>query len=134
MIGRLDSEFGFVQSALNLRASRQQMLASNIANADTPNYKAVDFDFSTALKHAQSGQEVQSTLNATDARHLQPKGSNPFGAPTLYRIPAQPSIDGNTVDMDVERGQFTDNAIHYQFMLDRVSGKVKTLLSAIQGQ
>ena len=134
MIGRLDSEFGFLQSALNLRANRQQMLASNIANADTPNYKAVDFDFSAALQHAQSGREVQTALNATDTRHLQPKGSNPFGAPTLYRIPAQPSIDGNTVDMDVERGQFTDNAIHYQFMLDRVSGKVKTLLSAIQGQ
>lgn len=134
MIGRLDSEFGFIQSALNLRANRQQMLASNIANADTPNYKAVDFNFSAALKRAQSGSEARSALSATDARHMQPKGSNPLGAQTLYRVPTQPSIDGNTVDMDIERGQFTDNAIHYQFMLDRVSGKVKTLLSAIQGQ
>lgn len=134
MIGRLDSEFGFLQSALNLRANRQQMLASNIANADTPNYKAVDFDFSAALKHAQSGSEARSTLTVTDAHHLQPKGSNPFGAKTLYRVPTQPSIDGNTVDMDIERSQFTENAIHYQFMVDRVSGKVKTLLSAIQGQ
>ena len=133
MIGRLDSEFGFVQSALNLRANRQQMLASNIANSDTPNYKAVDFDFSAALKRSQSGREIQSTLKATDARHLQPKSGNPFGAAALYRIPTQPSIDGNTVDMDIERAQFTDNAIHYQFMVDRVSGKVKTLLSAIQG-
>lgn len=134
MIGRLDSEFGFLQSALNLRANRQQMLASNIANADTPNYKAMDFDFPAALQHAQGGREGRSTLNATDTRHLQPKGSNPFGAKALYRVPTQPSIDGNTVDMDIERSQFTDNAIHYQFMLDRVTNKVKTLLSAIQGQ
>jgi flagellar basal-body rod protein FlgB len=134
MIGRLDSEFGFLSNALSLRANRQQMLASNIANADTPNYKAVDFDFSEALKHAQGAGEARGTLAATDARHLQPKGGNAFGAKTLYRVPMQPSIDGNTVDMDVERSQFTENAIHYQFMVDRVTGKVKNLLSAIQGQ
>jgi flagellar basal-body rod protein FlgB len=133
MIGRLDSEFGFLQSALNLRANRQQMLASNIANADTPNYKAVDIDFSKVLQ-AATGPDRTVGLNRTAPGHLQARDGNPLGARTLYRQPSQPSIDGNTVDMDVERTQFIDNAIRYQFALDRVSSKFKTIELALKGQ
>jgi flagellar basal-body rod protein FlgB len=93
----------------------------------------VDVDFSRALK-AAIGPNQPVGLNTTAPGHLQPKGSNPFGAQTLYRQPAQPSIDGNTVDMDVERTQFIDNAIRYQFALDRISSKFKNIDLALRGQ
>ena len=134
MPGHLDTEFRFLQSALDLRAYRQQTLASNVANADTPNYKARDFDFSKELTRAVDGRDSKITLKTTSSHHLQPKADNPLGVDLLYRSSMQPSIDGNTVDMDIERAQFTDNAIHYQFAVDRISGKVKNLLTAIQGQ
>ena len=133
MISRIDDEIGFMSKALNLHAHRQQLLAGNIANADTPGYKAVDIDFSRALR-AAVGSSQPVGLNTTASGHLQPKGANPFGAQTLYRQPAQPSIDGNTVDMDVERTQFIDNAIRYQFALDRVSGKFKEMQLALSSQ
>ena len=133
MIGRIDDEIGFMSKALNLHAHRQQLLAGNIANADTPGYKAVDIDFTRALKSA-IGSSQPVSMNTTAPGHLQPKGGNPLGAQTLYRQSAQPSIDGNTVDMDVERTQFIDNALRYQFALDRVSSKFKTLELALRGQ
>lgn len=134
MVSHLDSDFRFLQKAMDLRAYRQQVLASNIANADTPNYKARDFDFAGELKRAADGQESRIQLRTTSSRHLQAKQDNPLGVALAYRNPTQPSIDGNTVDMNIERGQFTDNAIHYQFVVDRVSSKVKSLMTAIQGQ
>lgn len=133
LTSRIDDEIGFMSRALNLHAHRQQLLAGNIANADTPGYKAVDIDFSRALKAAM-GPSQPVGLNTTAPGHLQPKGGNALGAQTLYRQPAQPSIDGNTVDMDVERTQFIDNAIRYQFALDRVSSKFKNLDLALRGQ
>lgn len=134
MASHLDTEFRFLQKSLDLRAYRQQVLASNVANADTPNYKARDFDFSKELTRAVDARGGKIELKATSPRHLQPKQDNPLGVDLQYRSSVQPSIDGNTVDMDVERSQFTDNAIHYQFAVDRVSGKIKNMLTAIQGQ
>lgn len=135
MVSRLDAEFGFLGNALNLRAYRQEVLASNVANADTPNYKARDVNFAAALRQAQGAAHGSLGMALTSSGHLQSKGgSGPLGAQALYRAAVQPSIDGNTVDMDVERGQFTDNALHYQFLVDRLNGKAKTLLAAIQGQ
>lgn len=133
MINGIDKEFDFLQNALNLRAHRQQVLASNIANADTPNYKARDIDFAKELQRAQGAQVGSLNLNATSAGHMQASGGT-LNAQALYRVPVQPSIDGNTVDMDVERAQFADNAIHYQFVLDRISSKFKTMQSAIRGE
>ncbi|MDO8891453.1 MAG: flagellar basal body rod protein FlgB [Sulfurimicrobium sp.] len=133
MISRLDDEIGFMSKALNLRAHRQQLLAGNIANADTPGYKAVDIDFLRALNSA-IGSSQSVSMNMTVRGHLQPIGSNPLGVQTLYRQPAQPSIDGNTVDMDVERTRFIDNAIHYQFALDRVAEDFKEMQLALRGQ
>lgn len=134
MVSHLDTEFKFLQKAMDLRAYRQQVLASNIANADTPQYKARDFDFSAELDKAMGGAGKKLPLLTTSPRHIQPGGDNPLGVELKYRTAVQPSIDGNTVDMDVERNQFTNNALHYQFTIDRISGKVKSLLSAIQGQ
>lgn len=131
MVSGMDAEIGFMRDALKLREYRQQVLAGNIANADTPNYKAVDIDFAMALRNAEKAQAV--ALNITSPRHLQGAQDNPLGAQTLYRAAVQPSIDGNTVDMDVERAQFADNAIHYQFVVDRLNGRFKEMLDAIRG-
>ncbi len=137
MINKLDEAFRFHQNALSLRAERQQVLASNIANADTPNYKARDFDFRTALGQALGHASLASAapLAATDARHLLASaGNTPSGQELKYRIPRQDSIDGNTVELDAERAQFADNAIRYEASLSAVNGKIKSLLAVIQGQ
>lgn len=132
MVTGLDKAFRFYEEALNVRSYRQQLLASNIANADTPNYKAVDVDFKAALQGALEGGQ-QLALTTTSPRHLEPKSANPLGAQVLYRVPLQPSIDGNTVDTQVEMAQFSDNAIHYQTDLTVLSGRIKSILAALQG-
>lgn len=138
MIGKLDEALRFHQTALSLRAERQQLLASNIANADTPNYKARDIDFNSALKQAMSSQGAASTpaLVKTSPAHLggNAGASTASGVPLLYRNAAQGSVDGNTVDMDVERNQFADNALRYEASVTFAGGELKKLLSAIQGQ
>ncbi len=129
----LNDEISFMRNALNLHAQRQQLLAGNIANADTPNYKAVDIDFAKTLQAAM-GPNQPVVLATTAPGHIQSANSNPLGAKTMYRDAVQPSIDGNTVDMDVERAQFIDNSIRYQFALDRVSGKFQDMQTALKGQ
>jgi flagellar basal-body rod protein FlgB len=136
MIGKLDEALRFQQTALRLRSERQQTLASNIANADTPNYKARDIDFNSALKQAMGGgAPTQTPLVKTSASHLGgTAGATASGAPLLYRTTAQGNVDGNTVDMDVERNQFTDNALRYEAGVTFINGQIKKLLTAIQGQ
>lgn len=133
MLSSIDSEFRFMQTALNLRAQRQEVLASNIANADTPNYKARDFNFASELGQAVKGQGGQLSMAKTSSGHLG-GGDASAGVKTLYRTDTQGSIDGNTVNMDEERSQFTNNAIHYQFVADRISGQVRDILLAVKGQ
>ena len=135
MIGKLDDYLRFQETALSLRAQRQQLLASNIANADTPNYKARDIDFSSALQSAlASAGQAPSELDKTSAAHLNaPDTTSSGAAPLLYRSVQQGSVDGNTVDMDTERNQFADNAIRYEASLTMISGQIKSLLAAIQG-
>lgn len=136
MIGKLDQAMQFNEAALSLRAQRQQILASNIANADTPNYKARDIDFTKALQGAMSRGASASALTTTDANHLGvggSSGSSGATAPLMYRTPLQASLDGNTVEMDTERNQFADNSIRYEASLTMISGQIKGLLAAIQG-
>lgn len=133
MIKKLDDVMSLHSRAISLREQRQQVLASNIANADTPNYKARDFDFTAALKSAMAGNATASEPATTSSRHLGMKNSGATQAPALYRASVQPSVDGNTVDMDVERAQFADNAVRYEASLNFLSSQIKTLLSAIQG-
>lgn len=139
MIGKLDEYLRFNETALNLRAQRQQLLASNIANADTPNFKARDIDFNKALQSALakggSAQVPAPALAKTSAVHLGAGGGNMVGdAPLLYRKEQQGNIDGNTVNMDVERNQFTDNAIRYEAGLTLINAQIRKMMSAIQGQ
>lgn len=133
MKSSIDSILGFHEKALNLRAQRQQLIASNIANADTPNYKARDIDFRAAMDSAQGGRGQSAGLVRTAATHLQGAAGGVDGGPLLYRSTVQASIDGNTVDMDVERAQFADNALRYEANLTFISSQIKTMLAAIQG-
>lgn len=131
MIGKLDDSFKFHSTALSLRASRQQVLASNIANADTPGYKAADFDFARALASA-TGAGGAEALKTTAAGHLA-AGRGASGAQIQYRLPTQSSIDGNSVELDAERAAFADNAIRYEASLKFLSDDIKSLMTAITG-
>jgi flagellar basal-body rod protein FlgB len=136
MSGKLDDYLRFHETTLSLRAQRQQLLASNIANADTPNFKARDIDFNKALQGAlaRTDQKTPTGLVKTASTHL--AGANPGmlgDAPLLYRTVQQGSVDGNTVDMDVERNQFADNSIRYEAGLTLISAQIKHMLAAIQG-
>ena len=134
MLDALDQFFAPGMQALDLRARRGEVLASNIANADTPGYKARDFDFAAELRSAMSGKEAEHgslALQRTSPRHLNGV-AQAFGAPDLqYRVPVQASIDGNTVEMDTERGEFSDNALRYQADITFLTGQVKLLQAAI---
>lgn len=139
MLNRLDEALSFHQNALRVRGQRQELIAANIANADTPNFKARDIDFKAAMQSAMSGinREVVKTAK-TSALHLEglPTVNNNTsttpGGP-LFRPTIQGSVDGNTVDMDVERNQFADNGIRYEASLTLINGQLKHLLAAIQG-
>ena len=135
MIDKLNKALDFQGQALLLRAKRQEVLASNLANADTPNYKARDFDFSSAL-HAATASSNELTqanrLTASAGGHLVAKQSN-SAVPVSYRAAVQPSIDGNTVDMDTEHALFADNAVRYEAAVRFLNGQIKTILSALQG-
>lgn len=134
MLSKLNENFDFHSQALKLRSYRQQLLASNVANADTPNYKAVDIDFGRELQRVTGKLAGDGRLATTDARHMQSAGGNLLGAKIMYRTPSQPSLDGNTVNMDVERAQFAENALRYESTVRVLSGQFKSLLTAIRGQ
>ena len=135
MINKLDSTFRFYEDAANLRAHRQQLIASNIANVDTPNFKARDINFKDALENTSGNRIVKLATNAPNhiASPSSGGGAAAAGAQLLYRGAIQGSVDGNTVDMDIERSQFADNAIHYEANLTFISDQIKIMRSAIQG-
>ena len=137
MLNGIDQFFATRMQALNLRAQRSEVLASNIANADTPNFKAQDFDFSSALQAALQGAGTRQSALAMDrtspGHRSGGRGLLP-GADVQYRVPVQGSIDGNTVELDTELGQFTDNAIRYQADLTFLSNQIRSLQMAIAGQ
>ena len=126
-----DSALGIHQQALAVRARRAEHLASNIANADTPGYKARDIDFRQALSQAQAVKGM--TVARTHSQHISLDGAS-GNTQTLYRIPYQPSLDGNTVDAQIEKSEFADNALRYQASLSFLDGKFKGLIRAIKGE
>lgn len=138
MLNQLGDTLSYHGDALKLRAERQRVLAANIVNADTPNYKAMDFDFKSALQNATSGTGISSSAAAgasrTDTRHLTTSTVSLPGVELKYRTPNQLSIDGNSVEMDTERAGFADNAVRYEASLRFLNGQIKTLTLAIQGQ
>jgi flagellar basal-body rod protein FlgB len=139
MSNSLDNLLSFHQQALSLRGFRQQLLASNIANGDTPNYKARDIDFTrtlqTVLAQGSAASTPAAALAITSPGHLGGNNAQEAldSAAVLYRTVDQNSIDGNTVDMDTERAQFADNSVHYEANLTMLNHQIKTMLAAIQG-
>lgn len=129
----LDQQLQFHQTALNIQAFRQQLLASNIANADTPHYKARDIDFREAMQGAL-GKRSALGLTTTQARHIEAPGSSLLDAATKYRTELQSAVDGNTVNMDVERAAFAENAIHYEASITFINGLLRGMQTAISGQ
>ncbi|MCP1437368.1 flagellar basal-body rod protein FlgB [Erwinia persicina] len=137
MLDKLDAALRFNTEALNLRAQRQEILASNIANADTPGYQARDIDFASQLSKVMEQGRAQGTgmsLAVTSSRHIAAQSSAPASMDLMYRVPSQPSLDGNTVDMDRERTEFADNSLKYQTDLTLISGQIKGMMSVLQGQ
>ena len=137
MTGRLD----FHSDALLLRAERQRVISSNIANADTPGYVARDFNFAKTLRAAQGDtgavRQALQAASTTHAHHM-PLPTEKFGRDGQerlgYALASQPSLDNNTVDLDRERANFVDNAVRYEATLRFLNGTSKTMLSAITGQ
>lgn len=135
MASRIDQVMQYHQTALSLRAARQELLASNIANADTPNYKAKDIDFASALQGAMAGRSGGLSMATTSPRHIEggTAGGGVLAGQVKYRNVIQPAADGNTVDMDVERAQFADNALRYEASVKFVGDEFKDVLAALQG-
>ena len=129
MPSNIDQVFGVHAQALQLRARRGELIASNLANADTPNYKARDLDFRHALDNAQSATAMQAT-HASHITHASASGRTS----TLYRVPTQSSLDGNTVDSQLEKAKFSENAVRYQTTLRFLNGKISGLMKAIKGE
>ncbi|SCC56628.1 flagellar basal body rod protein FlgB [Kosakonia oryziphila] len=135
MLDKLDAALRFQQEALNLSAQRQEILAANIANADTPGFQARDIDFSSELKKVMERGRAENSgvaLTLTSSRHIPAQTLSAPSADLLYRIPDQPSLDGNTVDMDRERTQFADNSVKYQTGLTVLGGQIKNMMSVLQ--
>ena len=136
MLDKLTSPLDLHGSALQLRAQRQSMIASNIANADTPGYKARDFNFADALRQVSAGHHGASLAPqaSSNPRHmaLRPTGQGPERSG--YAQQTEPALDDNSVDMDRERAAFVDNAVRYEATLRFINYQSRTLQSAITGQ
>lgn len=134
MLNSLTSSLDFHGQALSLRSERQRLIASNIANADTPNYVARDLDFASALKQATGAQQGAAVLKATQPGHIALGGAEAAVQGNLvYATPSQTNLDRNTVDMDRERANFADNSVRYEATLRFINGNVRTMLDAIRG-
>ena len=134
MLNRLTDTLDFHGQALALRSERQRLIASNIANADTPGYVARDINFSQTLLAATTGMNAASTLSAPQSGHMLGNSGFTTEAQLVYATPSQTNLDRNTVDMDRERASFADNAIKYEATLRFINQSVRTQLSAITGQ
>lgn len=134
MLDKLASALSFERKALALHVERQGVLANNVANADTPGFKARDFDFSKALSAAAGRAGGQLAMDTTSAGHLSAAAGSAAAPRMLYRVPDQPSLDGNTVNMDVERATFADNAVRYETSLTLINNQLRQLNLAMKSE
>lgn len=134
MLDKVNDSMKFISEALKLRARRQEVLTSNITNVDTPNYKAVDFKFSDALRAAtgEKMSEEGAALLTTNRKHFPNAGAGLSTVELLmYRRGNNASIDGNTVDVDKERAAFAENTVKYEAALRSINGRLATLKQAM---
>ena len=129
MINTFKQQLEVFSKAIDIRNRRNEILASNIANASTPNYKARDVDFEVELKRSLSVGPIKTSNNA----HIALPSKNLPGK-VQYRKPLQPSMDGNTVELAMEQIEFAENAVRYQTTLNFINGKLRGLMSAIRGE
>lgn len=128
---QFEDPFGIHERALLLRSQRAEVLAANLANADTPGYKARDFDFKSLL----AGEvDAASRVRTTNPMHIQPDADLVPAAQLLYRTPMQPSLDGNTVDTELEHTAFSANAIEYQASLTFINAQIGAIRKALKGE
>ena len=132
MINRLTDGLDFQAQALNLRSQRQRLLASNIANVDTPGYQARDLDFASALRQASGQAGAGNSLATPNAGHLAARNDIGANATLRYATASQPGLDNNTVDMDRERASFADNTVKYEATLRFINGSVRNMLDAMR--
>ena len=125
----IKKQLTFFGSALNIRNKRNDIIASNIANASTPNYKARDNNFLNEFKKVTNTGEIKTT----HSNHIPTKNYNISGK-AFYRDPVIASLDGNTVELSVEQMQFAENTMKYQTTLKFLNGKITKMLSAIRGE
>lgn len=130
----LNTYLGVQQDALQVYSKRTEVLANNLANSDTPGFKARDVDFRSVL--AAAGAPGSSLpLATTSSAHLTTSATGSAQSPDLkYRVPLAPALDGNTVDVQLEQGAFAENAVRYQATLTFLSERFKGLMTAITGQ
>jgi len=131
MIAGIENVFGIHESALKIREARQSILANNLANVDTPNYQAQDLDFATALD-ALSSVDTEA-LSVSDRNHIAEDVMS-FDSEISFRSPTQASLDGNTVDADREKAEFSKNALSHQATLTFMNHQIRTMLMAIRGE
>jgi flagellar basal-body rod protein FlgB len=135
MTSPIDKLFGVHAQAITLRAARSEMLAANLANSDTPNYKAKDIDFKSAFQSLQGGQQISSVqLAKSSAQHFSSDIGGVASHAIRYRVPSHASLDGNTVDSDFEKSAFTENAIRYQASLSILGKKISGLIRTLKGE
>jgi flagellar basal-body rod protein FlgB len=148
MLNRITSQFDFNADALKLRSERQRVIASNIANADTPGFQARDFNFQEALSNATRANNspassfsagTNGSLAATNPRHVSTSTFSTLslvgkGTPLKYSMPTQGSFDGNTVEVHRETANFAENAVRYEAALRFLNGQIKTMGMAVNGQ
>ncbi|MEY2894027.1 MAG: hypothetical protein RJA98_3935 [Pseudomonadota bacterium] len=135
MLNQLTKTLDYQGQALSLRSERQRLIASNIANADTPGYVARDMDFSQALREATGAARATGVMAATSAGHMTGTSNGARSEPNLlYSTASQTNLDSNSVDMDRERAAFVDNSVKYEATLRFINGNVRTMLDAIKGQ
>ena len=127
-----DSALGIHEKALNVRAKRMEVLANNLVNADTPNFKARDIDFRSALKSQMVNSVDKPQLVSTNPRHIAPSSVG-FSPELQYRVPLQPSLDGNTVEEQVELSKFAQNSMDMAASLQFLNSKITGLKTAIKG-
>jgi flagellar basal-body rod protein FlgB len=130
-----EKALGSAERALMYRIQRSEILSNNIANADTPNFKAQDLDFSAVLANQTKKTSTSFSLKTTNIKHIagQESASDIYEGALLYSTPAQPSIDQNTVDQQVEIAKYTENGIHFDAAFTRLNGAFKGLLKALRG-
>lgn len=132
MAGRLDDYLGLHSQALQLRSKRANLIASNLANSDTPNYKAKDIDFANMLAQ-ETGKSMK--MQTTHSGHLPlPGGANLNNLDLKYRVPNHASLDGNTVDTQVEQSKFSENALHYQTTTNLLNRKINGLIRTLRSE